>query len=204
MNYNIQKINNNSKNNEIILKKKNEELNEIINRLKLDLEKEKEINNNLILNFKKLEKEIKDKEKEKEINEEKRQKNDLTKKANNNKNISQVSEILELIKKIEEKENEIKELKKILPFEFTKGEKIIIVTFLSSNENIHYSMICKNTDDFRRLQNMFYNKFPDYQKYKNIFLIHGKKIKKTKTLKDNNISDNDIIIVKQEIKDSKY
>ena len=71
------------------------------------------------------------------------------------------------------------------------------------NEDIHYSMICKNTEDFHRLQNMFYKKYPEYQKYKNIFLLHGKKIKKSKNLEDNNIGDNDIIVVKQEIKDSK-
>jgi len=196
----FQKINNNdSKNNEDILKKKNDELNQIINKLKFDLEKEKDINNNLNLHLKKLEIEIKDKEKE--LNEEKSQKNDLINKANINKNISQVSDILELVKKIEEKENEIKELKEILPFEYKKGEKILTVTFISVNENIHYSMICKNTDDFLRLQTMFYKKYPEYQKYKNIFLVKGKKIKKSKNLEDNNISDNDIIIVKQKLND---
>jgi len=195
MNNIFQKINNNLKNNEAILKKKNEELNEIIHRLKFDLKKEKEVNNNLSLNIKKL---------EKEINEEKKQKNDLNKKENNNHNISQSNGALELlIKKLEEKEDEIKELKTILPFEYSKGENILTVTFLSANENIHYSMICKNTDDFHRLQNKFYEKYPEYQKYKNIFLIKGKKIKKSKNLKDNNIKDNDIIVVKQEIKDNK-
>ena len=158
-----QNISNITKNNEVILKKKNEELNEIINKLKLDLEKEKKINNNLNLNIKKLEVEIKDKEKE--IDEEKKQKTDLINKTNNNSNITQVSEILELIKKIEEKENDLKDFKKILPFEYTKGEKILIVTFVSMNEDIHYSMICKNTEDFHRLQNLFYKKYPEYQKY---------------------------------------
>jgi len=192
----FQKINNNLKNNEAILKKKNEELNEIINKLKSDLEKEKEINNNLNLNIKKLEIEIKDKEKE--LNEEKRQKNDLIKKINNINNTSQNSNMFEFIKKIqEEKENEIKEFKKILPFEYKIGEKILIITFLSINEDIHFSMLCKNTDEFYKLKIMFYNKYPEYKKGNNIFLIHGKEIDEFNDLDSNEIRDNDIIIFKQ-------
>ena len=195
----IQKINNNLKNNKIILEKKNEELNEIINKLKLDLDKEKEINNNLNLNIKKLEIEIKDKEKQ--INEEKLRNNDLNKKIKNINNTSHNSEILEdLVKKLGEKENEIKELKEILPFEYTKGEKILIVTFSSLNEDIHYSMICKNTDDFYRLEITFYNKYPEYKKGNNIFSIHGKEIDRYNDLESNNITDNDILLVKHEIK----
>ena len=190
------KINNKPNDNKVILEKKNEELSEVINKLKFDLEKEKEINNNLNLKLKKLEIEIKDKEKE--LNEEKRQKNDLINKINNINNTSQNSNMFEFIKKIqEEKENEIKEFKKILPFEYTKGEKILIITFLSINEDIHFSMLCKNTDEFYKLEIMFYNKYPEYKKCNNIFLIRSKEIDKFNNLDSNDIRDNDIIIVKQ-------
>ena len=87
-----------------------------------------------------------------------------------------------------------------MPFDYIKGEKILIVTFLSVNEDIHYSMICKNTDDFYRLEIMFYNKYPEYKKGTNIFSIHGKEIDRYNNLESNNISDNDIIQVKHEIK----
>jgi len=202
MNNYYQNISNITKKNEAILEQKNEELNEIINKLKLDLEKEKEINNNLNLNIKKLGLEIKDKEKE--IIEEKLLNNDLTKKINNINISSQNNSMYEFINKLKEenqkKENEIKELKDILPFEYTKGSKILIVTFLSLNEDIHYSILCKNTDDFYRLEIMFYNKYPEYKKGNNIFSIHGKEIDRYSNLELNNISDNDIIVVKQEIK----
>ena len=160
----------------------------------MDLEKEKEINNDLNLHIKKLEIEIKDKEKE--IYERKMLNNDLTKKINNINNTFQNSEKLYLVKEIEEKKNEINELKNILPFEYKKGDKILIITFLSVKEDIHYSMICKNTDDFYRLEIMFYNKFPEYKKRNNIFLIRGKEIDKYNNLESNNICDNDIIVVK--------
>ena len=181
-------------NNKVILEKKIEELNESINKLKLDLEREKTINNNLSLNIEKLETMLKDKEKE--IKEERSQNNELIKKINDIKNIFSSNKILELIEKIEEKENEMKELKKVFPFEYSKGEKVFIITFISLNEDIHYSMLCKNTDNFYRLEITFYNKFPEYKDENNIFLINGKIIDKLNNLESNNINDNDIIIIK--------
>ena len=166
-------------------------LNHNINKLKFDLEKN---NNELYLNVQKLETIIKDKEKE--INEEKKKKNDLIKKLNEITNISKNKNILELLEKKEEMANEIKIFKKIFPFECKIGDKIFTVTFMSSNEDILYSMICKNTDKFQRLEEAFYDKFPDYKKYNNIFLFHGKIIDKNKNLESNNINDNDIIFVK--------
>ena len=77
------------------------------------------------------------------------------------------------------------------------------MTFISSNENILYSMICKNTDKFQRLEEAFYDKFPDYKKYNNIFLFHGKIIDKNQNLESNNINDNDIIFVKPKINNGK-
>ena len=149
----------------------------------------------MTLNIKKLEVLLIDKENE--IKKEKSKQNDLIKKINDIKNISQNNKIFELIERIEEKEYEIKELKKVFPFEYTKTEKIFIVTFISLNEDIHYSLICKNTDNFYRLEITFYNKFPEYKNYDNIFLINGNIIDKFNNLESNNINDNDIIVVKQ-------
>ena len=70
------------------------------------------------------------------------------------------------------------------------------MTFLSFDENIHYSMICKNTDKFYRLEEEFYDKFPEYKKYENMFLINDKIIHKFNNLESNNIGDKDIIVVK--------
>ena len=173
--------------------KKEKELNEILTKLKKDLEKEKEINNILYFKINELKKELK--YKEEEIIKEKREKNDLINKI---KNFSVNNKIVELFEKLEEKENEIKELKQILPFEYSKKEKIFPVTFLSSNDNIHYSMICKNTDKFQRLEMAFYEKFPEYKMRNNIFLTHNKIIDKYNNLENNMISDNDIIVIKTE------
>ena len=178
--------------NKVIDVKMEKELNEIITKLKLDLEKEKEIQNKLNLKINELEKILK--YKDEEINREKREKDDLINKIKNFSDNNKI--IIELYEKLEKKENEIKELKKILPFEYTNEEKIYVVTFLSSNENIHYSMICKNTDKFQRLEMVFYDKFPENKKRNNIFLTHNKIIDKYNNLEANKISDNDIIVIK--------
>ena len=159
-----------------------------------NLKKEKEIINELNSKIKKLEALLK--ENDKEITEIKGEKNNLIKKINDIKNISNNNKINELMDKLEEKEKEIMELNQIFPFEYVKGDKIFIVTFITLNEDIHYSMICKNTDKFDRLEDSFYNKFPEFKKSINDFLIHDKIIDKSNNLESNNIIDNDIIIVK--------
>ena len=220
-----------------------QELKEVINKLKLDLKKEKEINNEKDLKIKELEEMLKKNEKdidnvkdlkikeleemlkknekdidneknlkikeleetlknmEKEIDKEKREKNDLIKTINDLKNnkSNKDNELKELMEKLKKMENEIKMLKEKIPFEYGKEDKIFTVTFLSQNEDIHYSMICKNTDNFQRLEKTFYDKFPEYQNCNNIFLINERKIDKNKNVETNGIIDNDIIIFKPEI-----
>ena len=192
-------------NNKVFHDKKDHDsnLNDIITKLKYDLRKEKDINNELIYKNKILEKIIKDKEKE--INTRKKESNDLNKMISDMKSkISKINnEVKELLEQLKKKEDKIKELKEKFSFEYTKEDKIFPVTFLSINEDIHYSMICKNTDEFQRLENSFYEKFPEYKNCKNIFLIHNKIINKYEKLETNNIRDNDVIIFKTQIDEEK-
>ena len=90
----------------------------------------------------------------------------------------------------------IKEIKLNIPSLLKTGEKFISLIFISTDENIHYSLICKNTDNFSEIKSLFYNKYPDYKNLNNSFMINGKKIDVTKDLKYNNIQDNDIITLK--------
>ena len=192
-------------NNKVFHDKKDHDsnLNDIITKLKYDLRKEKDINNELIYKNKILEKIIKNKEKE--INTRKKESNDLNKMISDMKSkISKINnEVKELLEQLKKKEDKIKELKEKFSFEYTKEDKIFPVTFLSINEDIHYSMICKNTDEFQRLENSFYEKFPEYKNCKNIFLIHNKIINKYEKLETNNIRDNDVIIFKTQIDEEK-
>ena len=111
-----------------------------------------------------------------------------------NKNNSD-KEILELVKELREKE--IKSLKSAFPFEIKQGEKLMSVIFISTDQKIHHSFICKNTDIFTDLEKSLYDIFPEYAESENYFLLSGSKINKYKSLEYNNIKDSDIITLNQ-------
>ena len=77
------------------------------------------------------------------------------------------------------------------------GEKIMTINFVSmGNQEIsNYSIPCKNTDLFVRLEEKLYNDFPKYKDYETYFEVNTKRIKRFKTLDENNIKSNDIISI---------
>ena len=44
-----------------------------------------------------------------------------------------------------------------------------------------------------KIEDIIYNKYPEYQEYDNFFLVNGKKVNRNKTLEENNIKDNDVL-----------
>ena len=104
------------------------------------------------------------------------------------------------IETIIEKDKEIKELKSKLsrlPFSIEEGEKILSIIFISSDQKLHTSMICKNTDEFHKIEGRLYKSFPEYSENDNYFLLNGKKLNRYKTLEENGIKNNDIIILNE-------
>ena len=101
-------------------------------------------------------------------------------------------DIVDLYRRIDELNKKLSRY----PFELLKEEKIISVIFTSDDENIHYSVICKNTEKFIRLEEKLKNKYPDYSEFDCSFKVNGKKIDKFKSLDENNIQNGDIIILK--------
>ena len=73
-------------------------------------------------------------------------------------------------------------------------EKLISVIFKSFDENINYSVICKKTDTFEKIESLFYDKYPQYKNLNYNFLSNGKKIERNKNLDENKIKNSDIII----------
>ena len=74
------------------------------------------------------------------------------------------------------------------------NNNLICVTFFSLDESIIYSMICQNRDKFEILENKFYDKYPEYAKAKISFLLDGNEINRFKSLEENKIGDNNIIV----------
>ena len=122
------------------------------------------------------------------------------KKTNNNKNNKNNPNSKEsLINLILEKDRELNELKKKLsryPFELNEGEKMMTVNFLSGNQKIqNYSLICKNSDSFSVLEKKLYEDFKEFYESENYFTVNGNKIHKLKSLDENKIKNNDVIIL---------
>ena len=172
------------------LKKKIEELNNEILDLNNKLKQEKNLNNKLTEKIKNLENII---EKEKE-------KNSIKNDSNINENYNK-DKIIELCEEIRLKDKEIRALQEQrsrFPFELLEGEKIMSIIINSEDENIQYSIICKNKDIFNKIEDIFYEKYAQYRSTKeiNLFTLNGKKIDRYKTLEENKIENHSIIILK--------
>ena len=129
----------------------------------------------------------------KEEKEKGKEKKDITK-----YNLNEIDSKESLFKTILEKDKEISNLKLKLsryPFELNEGEKLMTLIFTSIDQKINYSIICKNTDRFNLIENKLYDIYPEYSETENFFIVHGKKINKSKTIEDNQIGNNDIIIL---------
>ena len=93
--------------------------------------------------------------------------------------------------------DDLKEKLSRYPFELKKDEKMISVIFTSDDQKIHFSVICKNTEKFNRLEEKLYNDYPEYSETNNYFVVNGNRIQKFKTLEENNIRNSDTIILNQ-------
>jgi len=172
--------------------KTNKILEEKIKRLEKELTEEKNKNKKsekIIIDLRKeLENEInKYKDLKKQIEEEKIIKKKLEKETKE----SFIETIIEKDKKIKELELKLSRL----PFTLEEGEKLISIIFISSNQEIHCSIICKNTDEFHKIEGELYKKYPEYSENENFFLLNGKKINRYKTLEENGIKNNDKIML---------
>ena len=112
------------------------------------------------------------------------------------------NKIIELFEELRAKDNEIKimneeikNLKLKFPFELSENEELMSVIFISSDLTIHYSIICKNTDQFTKIETELYNEYPKYKETENYFIVNGNRINKYKSLKENNIKNSNIIML---------
>ena len=75
------------------------------------------------------------------------------------------------------------------------GEKILSINFVSNGFQgiMNYSLPCKNTELFVRLEEKLNNDYPELKDKETYFLVNGRKIKRFKTLDENQIKSNDAI-----------
>ena len=190
---------------------RNKELEE----LRLQLTNEKEKNKILEEKNKKYERDLKErginkgeKQLRKELDNEIKKYNNLKKQIEEEKALrmtygketkeSFIETIIEKDKKIRELELKISRF----PFILEEGEVLMSIIFISSDQNLHYSVICKNTDEFYKIESQIYKKYPEYTENENFFILNGKKINRYKTLEQNGVKNNDIIILNEFVNDN--
>ena len=120
-------------------------------------------------------------------------------KENNTNGEEDQKKIIRLYDEILDKENEIKKLKAKIekfPFKLAENEDLMSIIIAKEDKSILYSIICKNTDKFIKLEEKFYEEFSELGKVENSFYINDNKIKKYQTLDENGIKNNDIIILR--------
>ena len=80
--------------------------------------------------------------------------------------------------------------------EIKENEKTMVVHFVSNSQDIqNYSLICKSTDLFEKLEEKLFKDYPKYTKNKTFFLANGNRIETSKTLEENKIKNNSVINV---------
>ena len=86
------------------------------------------------------------------------------------------------------------EFKEILP-----GVTIISISFMSFDYKHYFSFPCKDSTLFVKMEEKFYEEFPEYKETDNYFLVNGNKVKRFKTIKENNIKNgNPVLLYKAE------
>ena len=185
------------------IKRSYEELYEKINQLEKELNEEK-INND-ILNKKNIELTKKNQELNKIIMDLKNEKYKKEKNELLRYNVYNVENILENkynINRLIDLLNELNMLKEKLPSESSKKEeKLIVVIITSTDQKIYYPIVCRNTDEFSKLESELYrrNEYKEYKDGINHFISNGKRINRFDTLEQNKIKNGDKILLIKEV-----
>ena len=172
------------------LVKINKELKEKITIFNNQLNKENNKNKDLKQKILELEKIIDSLAEEKKKKEEKLRDIQEINLKNNNPN-SKIIE--ELLKDLSEKNQEIKQLRNNNYIKLKPGEKLMSIIFLSVDQKIHHSFVCKNTDIFAEIEQKLYVEYPEYKEQENYFIANGFKVSRFKSLDENNIKNSDKI-----------
>ena len=94
-----------------------------------------------------------------------------------------------------QKKADLQEKLNRFPFILKKNEKLMSIIFSSVGQNIHYSIVCKNTDDLNKLERELYREYPQFSETDNYFMCKGKVINKFHTFESNHIKNGDVILV---------
>ena len=164
-------------------KLKNKKLEDEIQRLKNKLNELKN-NNNILIN----------------------ENNNLKLKLGNSNQLNQINqfnqmninEINNLRQIIIQKDKEINELKLKIPNEYVKMKNIMVINFLSTDQNIRCGVPCLADDTIAEVEEKLYQQFNEFRNTNNILLFGGNTILRFKKVRENNIHNGDTILIQSQ------
>ena len=80
------------------------------------------------------------------------------------------------------------------------GEKLVALNFISVDQRVNHTIICKNITKFHDIEGQLYEKFPEYEDGENFFLFNENRINRWRSLEDNGIHGYTIMLKKLKIK----
>lgn len=83
------------------------------------------------------------------------------------------------------------------------AKKLILINFQSDDGNINHILSCNENDIFKSIANKLFEEKKEFKEYGNTFSFNGNNINENKSLKENKIKNNDIIIVMEDINNNK-
>ena len=79
---------------------------------------------------------------------------------------------------------------------FISKDNMINISFISDDQKIqHYNKTYKDTELFVNVEKELYENYPEYRDLEPFFLVKGNKIKRFRTLKENQIHNGDVIML---------
>ena len=109
-----------------------------------------------------------------------------------------INEINNLKQIIIQKDKEINELKSKIPKRNVNMDEIMVINFLSTDQNIRCGISCLADDTFAEVEEKLYKKFDKFRDTNNVLLFGGNIILRFKKVKENNLHDGDTILIQSQ------
>ena len=109
-----------------------------------------------------------------------------------------INEINNLKQIIIQKDKEINELKSKIPKRNVNMDDIMVINFLSTDQNIRCGISCLADDTFAEVEEKLYKKFDKFRDTNNVLLFGGNIILRFKKVKENNIHNGDTILIQSQ------
>ena len=114
---------------------------------------------------------------------------------NNQMNINEIYNLKQIII---QKDKEISELKLKLPKHNLSMNDIIVINFLSTDQNIRCGIPCLADDTIAEVEEKLYQQFDEFRNTNNILLSGGNIILRFKKVRENNLHNGDTILIQSQ------